>query len=914
MSQPARKPKKTATQSPVSRTEGSGTPGTIEELRAYYHSVHDSERADVIALLGSMADPNAARELISLFSECEWRSTKLQIIRAISQNPGNRGLEFLFRLAQEKQDIPIAEAAVWALGQTHHVLAARFLVSFYADCGEFLKPTVVGALGQLPDRRLAREFVEELPRALKANQSALVKNLVLTLGELKVREALPLLESLASDRLQPAIALSALVSIGKISRDPKALDGLERRFQNDLFEYQLFTSAKTQVQFRSQWKLEDYLTRIFETSTFHRSLPFELSHFKAEDVREGLKLFKGEKHLESLCLALSKLDFPGIAAWYAELIDFAALDATGMRHVLASISAHCDAEFGGPLTALAGHPACAAGDGLAAWLQAVSMALPDADAELKEFFGSERYRLLGETQKITALNHLIDYGLCLQTQGAHLHSVARILEKVLETEPEGAANVQARALRGLAHLRFASKKAQTFAREGFGDPKIAASALRYFELVPDKSLFEASIPAGLELSALRGFTAQPSLPESDGRIDALLRSSLGAQQSEQRLEALRLLSRHPRKAFLPEILKAVQNEDTRTSLAAIIALRSHAAFADDSAAELLGPLLRSPQQSIAGRALDTLTTLPGLRAKRVVIDFLRERETDGDVCDKIVRCLAAPPTGADYFVNVIDGILKRHPEHPQLDGLVALRERITEAGAPAHALAQAIKGADITAIDRALTQRISAYEELDESVRSALRSAELPYLHPQMFDDYVDKSASLVEYCKAVDIQLEKTLGKRHLFTKLENHLHEFQSALHAASLGEDFPSADRVIKQMGLEKHFTAQSLPLHKMITVAQGIRTGRIVNERFKTLDGLRAWAVILLVFARKFQGGKPLIAMREATDDQVAAFCKRLIALQEVRNPAAHRQTVSKLALLDETRAEALALLNQIQRMF
>jgi hypothetical protein len=392
-----------------------------------------------------------------------------------------------------------------------------------------------------------------------------------------------------------------------------------------------------------------------------------------------------------------------------------------------------------------------------------------------------------------------------------------------------------------------------------------------------------------------------------------VRGLLGSSEAEDKVEALRLLARHPRKTFLADVLKCAKHSDSRVGLAGVITLKAFAAWADDGVVEQLASLLHSTQQSIAGRALDTLTALPGIRPKRVVIDFLREQADDTDVCDKVIRCLGAPETGTEYFTSVIDDILKRHPQHAQLDGLIALREKMAEGGTSAQTVAAAIKGADITAIDRGLAGRIAEYEALDESVRSALRSAELPYLHPKMFDEYVDKSSSLVEYCKAVDIQLEKTLGKRHLFPKLENHLHEFQSALHTAALGEDFPSADRVIRQMGLEKHFNPQSLPLHKMVTLAQAIRNGRIVNERFKILDGLRAWAVILLVFGRK-SAGKALIPVRSATDDQLATFCKRLIALQEVRNPAAHRQTVPMLATLDETRNEALALLNQIQKMF
>jgi hypothetical protein len=49
----------------------------IEELRSYYHSVNDAERADVISLLGSMEDPDAVRELISLYEKRQWRSTRL---------------------------------------------------------------------------------------------------------------------------------------------------------------------------------------------------------------------------------------------------------------------------------------------------------------------------------------------------------------------------------------------------------------------------------------------------------------------------------------------------------------------------------------------------------------------------------------------------------------------------------------------------------------------------------------------------------------------------------------------------------------------------------------------------------------------------------------------------------------------
>jgi hypothetical protein len=151
------------------------------------------------------------------------------------------------------------------------------------------------------------------------------------------------------------------------------------------------------------------------------------------------------------------------------------------------------------------------------------------------------------------------------------------------------------------------------------------------------------------------------------------------------------------------------------------------------------------------------------------------------------------------------------------------------------------------------------------------------------------------------------------IFPKLEHSLHEFQNVLHAVGLHEDSPSSQYVLKQMDLEKHFSPQSLPLHKMSMVAYGIRTGRIVNEQFKILDGLRAWAVMLLLFSRKIQGTKPIILLKNTSDDQIVSFSKRLMKLQDVRNPVAHRLTVVKFLALDEIRNEVFSLLSAFQKM-
>jgi HEAT repeat protein len=155
---------------------------SIASLREYYHSIHDAERAQVIELLGDMKEPEAGRELIQIFEECEWRATKFQVIQALERNPTSRSLEFLFSLAQDSNDIFIAEAAIRSLGQTHHRLAALFLIHYYQNCAKELKPSIIGALGQIPDRTLVPSFLSDLPIAIKNNQIQMIKNLVVTLA------------------------------------------------------------------------------------------------------------------------------------------------------------------------------------------------------------------------------------------------------------------------------------------------------------------------------------------------------------------------------------------------------------------------------------------------------------------------------------------------------------------------------------------------------------------------------------------------------------------------------------------------------------------------------------------------------------------------------------------------------------
>ena len=170
-------------------------------------------------LLKQSDEIDTGRDLLMLFDECQWRAIKIDILNELRRFPQPRVLEFLFRIALDQSDLPLCHGAVQALGRSGSPMAARFLVQFFSYCLETVKPFVISALGQLQDRTLASELMALLPTALKDKQSLLVRNTVLTLAALKVTKVVPYLQELALTGRESQECLSALLALGKISRD-----------------------------------------------------------------------------------------------------------------------------------------------------------------------------------------------------------------------------------------------------------------------------------------------------------------------------------------------------------------------------------------------------------------------------------------------------------------------------------------------------------------------------------------------------------------------------------------------------------------------------------------------------------------------------------------------------------------------
>lgn len=881
---------------------------TIADLKFDHHSLNKTERHVAIEKLAATNTFDAARELIQIFYDSQWRETKMFIIKNIVKCSNQRTFEFLIDLVNNSDDIPMAEQVIKSLGLIEFELARKYLVQYYKNGAEHLKPAVVLALAEARDRQLVQQFVTDLEDAYKNKCQYLTKNLIYAVGELKCKEAKKQLIEIIQTAEHKDLLLSALIALGKITRDLNDITIFEMKFSGDTFEYQIYQNVKNQVMLRSNWKAEDYLQKVFEEKAYHPAMPLELNTFSEADVRAGLDLFATPDKQKPLFDILAKVGFSNTANWYKEFLS--EFENVNFDLFKSSLSyQHSDSY----LELINSKRDIKSED----WLYLVVTCLPSADKVFAGIFSSNDYKNLSSSEKIVIVNQFVNWGMIYKLDNKKMNLFEKQLEALLFSEPDIV--VQSRLIRAFAQMSFDNSKVNSFVKQNLFKNELISSYLFYFDRSPSAAavnLLECCIENELISSnfcvqIVKALSAQSAHILDNKKIENYILNLVKINNSNELRKNLNLfLAKFPFAGLKTFVLESLKNPEPLVQLNAVIALKS---YSDGKSADDVAKLLQSPIESIRGRALDTLLVMPGLRSRRLAFDYFLTQIDKPDVVEQICRRFEFPESSADYFFNKISELVGKYPNHSQIIILTEFKEKLFVNLQTDQLLHNEKRDTEVLAMDIELSKKISGYNQYDETAKSALRSAELPFVHPEMYSSFVDKSASILGYSKALDIILEKHLGRKILFPRLETRLHEFQNIIHLYELNDMSASFDRVVKNLSLEKYFNQQTLPLHKMCLVGQGILSSKIINEHFKILDGLRAWAVILLLFARKTSlVQKPLIRLGE-DEQQILNLCKKLMWLQDLRNPVAHRQTLSDFKAVEQARNEVIEILSSLDKL-
>ena len=255
--------------------------------------------------------PDAARQLIQSYTESEWRSTRVEVLKELGSFQDSRSFQFLVEVISQKEDLALQELALFSLANRKSRSSRIFLKKFYARCSDTLKPKAAFALGLAQVFEMSPKLLSDFDQALAKQDLVWLKNIILALGELKEFSALPKLRRLMEQKLGEETSLdlnlALLFSLARLERDLSAISSLESRFYDDSILYQVFQNTRAMIQVRSQFKLEDYLAKIFEGKTSHPSLPLELRAFDPSEVSLGLTLFSLETDWQQFLFAVSGL-------------------------------------------------------------------------------------------------------------------------------------------------------------------------------------------------------------------------------------------------------------------------------------------------------------------------------------------------------------------------------------------------------------------------------------------------------------------------------------------------------------------------------------------------------------------------------------------------------------------------------
>lgn len=890
-------------------------------LRTIDHTYDDEARKEAIQIVGAIASADAVRGLIACFKITHWRESKVQIIRALSLNAEERALEFLFDLAKNRDDLSLAAEAIVALGSRPSHPACEFLLQVVSTEDHPLQKEAIIGLGNNPLFPCDDELLAILDHHA-AMPPTTVQLLILALATRRCRRAWTKIKMFLGDHeanLFPQIYNAALIAAGALAGkdDIAAVRALNTRYH--FFAQQLQKSAITQIEMRSATRLDDTLILFLaaDDEIRHEYL-ISLRDYAFDDVLTCAKRMAVELPPERLSQIAVVCNLSEDDERLLELLNEPAVDprsaaARGLaRRLLRSGKADI-------------------------WTKMQAAIKPDRLMKILAGVADHRagayfYELARMTQlptpsRIEAINAWV-----LQAQMAAPADQLPGIEGLLEVATGDV----------VEHVRFRMIRAlgQVAVKHALVDQAFEADLAR--ANAAHSSIYMALSAIGSQAACeqvMRRITVLRSQPGQDGELLMAIRclSEFSTLSTTTCLESLdqaivdkawiwlvRILARVPVRGYDERLVLALESEDYATKMSGLAAIVFNSSPATMNIAF---KQVFSDHPAISARAEYAVCLVGWPHHQVFLLDMVGETHFERS---RLVRVLRTLVPRADEDCNALLRVLdqwlltERFADDREILSLIAnLRDSIVmidvsqrvksmTTGAPGE---RAHDGQNAE-IDRGLAAVFGAEGFLSENIFSVLRNAELTFKHSDLFNDAVDKSTVVVEYVKSIDLFLQERFGPTLFSRERQEILAKMQSRVLLLQLDDESIATRRRVTDLQCEGFFSADNFPSHKLLTLAKTISSGKILREQYRAIDGLRAWALLLLVFGREFCfRGNDLPAILPVRRPDSLNICEISLALndlQDLRNRAAHRDTMLQKAALQKVRDQSLSLLGTLVR--
>ncbi len=899
------------------------SPDTNRLLQTVESTSDEALRHEAIAGLAQTKDPAAGRVLIEIFGRSMWRETKLAVLRALGIMGLPRTTAFLVRQAGDRSDLAMAGEAILALGATADPLAGEFLLSILGERDHPLHREAIIGLSQLATFPCDLELDAMFDRTEAEVSPALRQYLILAIGRRGPVGAWERVRRHFGSGESTVIFNAALIAAGMVGGKAahETLTGLDTRYR--FFADHLKQLALERIALQARRAVEDGVAAALDATDAPGLLQALslLRQFPVDKAWEAFRILEAgvsrvtEVAVRATLFLPSRLeaDLDFLAAHWDEVSTsatswVAALVRQHLRHgaelqPVATLAARL------PVVAVAALLTSVRHEGAFAWL-----ATQIADADLPN-----------ET-RVVAVNAVVAQAKMSLPGSREALEAATLLLELLKScaSPE----LKARILRALGEVRHES-----------GSFLISLAAMLKDEDSDNASIY-ATLAEVASADAARVILKRLSKVMSRASAVPEIRRAFAALARIGKLPEGELVPLAPEPLW-PELtasilaLLALQGQDgyrplITAGLGAVdfqLRLMAIAAAKHTSSPEILASLLATlddPSPSLSGRAVDSLCASGDLPAFRRLLAWTREPGRDTRSVLKVLRSLRPGEADCGPLIADLDAMLQENAPFLRdqeartaavnlRDNLQLMRGRRLGRGA---AVVPSPADTGEHSLDAQLAQLIVGYPRFSETVKTVLRNAEVTFKHADLFDDRVDKSTMVVEYVKSIDILLQERIGAAIFLDPHSQLLRLMQSRIVQLSLDDETLPVPQLIKDLQCGMHFTVENFPAHKLALVSKSITSGRFQRDQYATIDGLRAWALLLLIFGRQFRFRQkpiePLFTLADASNQLVSELAVEMNSLQELRNHAAHRATLLRSAKLVELREISFKVLNGLTR--
>jgi hypothetical protein len=758
--------------------------------------------------------PDTVRHLIRAFEECEWRSTRLDILRSLHHFPDSRTISFLQSVIAQPRDPKETQYALRALARMKNPWAWKGVLRAAIHLGPEDNAAVADALSMVPTADAKQELIRRFQESNLETDAEDLVHLVLALSTHRVLEVVPTwkkwIEQLLVSGKSFDLLHSMVVAMGLVSVDPRDLLDLTVFFENvdDPLLWNSFRTSLTQIRSRGSVAL------------IPDSVP-ELT-FPSDDLGVWSKFALENPDHKDCPLKFLKN--------YSAQVD----DAEKVK-----------------------------------WINAWQLWAGLKPQSFQTFWDKE-------TSEIVLARWV----------RAHAE-----IGHEMKIAPE-------------VFIRAKTSILRSSILQAFSESSVIAATDAWLKQLQIASLADASLNEGFLAVLVRHGIAP--LPKE-------IEKGILKQFSERKVLhpylMLELMQRVPLEQGLDFVIECSKSAEIRMALRATLTLGSYKRSA--VAIERLKVLIQDPRLSVRGRALDSLVKSELSSARLVLIDALIANPSDTELVDLLYRRLKPLPQEAQKGIgDKLHLLLEKYPGHHVWEKLVALRDRFgyaVESGAT-----------DEHPLDAEILQRLPEFKEFEPIIKAALRSAECTLNAQTGGAGAVDLAPVIVEYAKCVDLLLERRLGQKFVFPLVESKSEEIRKVFHQVGLLEKFVSLERLFTQLGLDGKFDPEQFPIHKAKVLAGAIGDGSFAEDRYKLLDGLRTWAAVILILVRPVPGRPKWYPMTfvgaGASESDLLDLARILMKLQDLRNPAAHRQTYLDSKVVESIRKDAVWAMQKIVQWF